>query len=105
MTKEEFIAGEQDSGIVIGDLVLVKRKCRDHENGWSATWNDSAMTPCIGTEMRVIDHRPGTTTGFQLETKFWFPFFVLEKVNSISKHSREEFVKGVSKILVDIGGE
>jgi len=105
MTKAEFITMERDSGIEIGDEVIVLKKCHDYENSWGTSWNESSMTPCIGQIHTVIGHRPGTTTGFQLDTQFWFPFFVLEKVNKVDKRVVSSFIKKLSDIIISNGGD
>ena len=68
------------NNIKVGDKVKVIRKAKDYENGWGNVWDD-AMDSGVNEVNEVIDIN--NKNGIYLDLgdyNFWFPYFVLEKV-------------------------
>ena len=68
------------NNIKVGDKVKVIRKAKDYENGWGNVWDD-AMDSGVNEVNEVIDIN--NKDGIYLDLgdyNFWFPYFVLEKV-------------------------
>ena len=80
-TAEDYLAAHKASGLKVGDKVRVMRKAVSREGGWDASWNDEYMTPFVGGVFTIWSDRQ--EIGFELERNgeyFYFPYFVLEKV-------------------------
>lgn len=99
-TRQEYIEAELNSGIEVGDLVIVTRIARGHENGWGNIWTDP-MNKFVGELCEVTNvysRECGIATGVRLrpakefreklgmESEFYkiysFPFYVLYKVQT-----------------------
>jgi hypothetical protein len=70
---------QNNCGIKIGDKVKVLRKAKSFENGWACSWNEE-MDEYVGRTGKVFD-----IAFFGIDVEFYssswyFPFFVLEKV-------------------------
>ena len=82
--REQYLAGQEASGIKPGDWVKVTRAAEDHEQGWGNSWA-SSMDDSIGKTLRVssVDGASGIyleKSGAPLD--YYFPFFVLEPVSN-----------------------
>ena len=90
------------SGIKVGDTVKVTRIAEDNENGWGSKWNSMGHMDCyVGKKHTVIGD--GEKLGFELESikgghSFYFPYFVLKKVNpkkAVKKKIHEYIEKNI----------
>ena len=82
--REQYLAGQEASGIKAGDWVKVTRAAEDHEQGWGNFWV-SSMDDSIGKTLRVSN--VFGASGIYLEESgapldYHFPFFVLEPVSN-----------------------
>lgn len=76
MKRTEYITGQKESGLKVGDKVRIMRKAHDHENGWNNDWHPD-MDEYIGrtgTIKRIADLKGVYIHGWE------FPYFVLKKV-------------------------
>lgn len=81
--REAYFKLQEASGIKVGDTVKVLRAAKSHEMGWDTSWNRIEMDAAVGRTYTVTS--VSAKSGFQLSSenltrRFWFPFFVLEKV-------------------------
>ena len=88
-TKESYKAAQKESGIAIGDSVIVMRRAKSRENGWNADWV-TGMNEFVGKTCEVI--KQSSHSGFLLEslssyTHWWFPYFVLQP-----EHTKKSFL-------------
>ena len=81
---------QRECGLKVGDKVKILRKAEDYEDGWDNVWPEGADT-WVG-KTGVIKGN-GMLIGFKVfleeENDWWFfPYFILEKVedNETSKH-------------------
>lgn len=73
---EKYKAGQEASGIAVGDTVKVVRTAEDYSAGWTNSWNAVGML--VGLEW-VVKANYGTS-GFNLNQHYTYPYFVLEIV-------------------------
>lgn len=77
-----YLEGHLNCGLLIGDEVIVKRKAKNKEGGWKATWTGQ-MDQLLGRRYFITDDFG--EYGFGLSPRkggewvFVCPFFVLEK--------------------------
>ena len=72
-TYEEL---QEQSGLKIGDMVVVTRKVSMHEAGWNNSW-EYIMDDMVGNKSIIIDIR---SCGILLEDSYSYPYFVLKRV-------------------------
>ena len=96
--KEAYQVMAKESGINVGDTVKVLRKAQSKEMGWPTAWA-SDMDKMIGNEYTVVEIFNGV---YHLDSLYWFPFFVLEKIES-AKPAHE--FKPFDKVLVRDGND
>jgi hypothetical protein len=79
MNKTElYIHLQKQCDLKVGDTVKVIAKAAPYQFGWQCPWNGS-MDEFVGTEVVISEICP--TKGYQSTRGYWwFPFFVLEKV-------------------------
>jgi len=90
-TEEDYFAAQGQCGIEVGDWVRVERSAETGEQGWKVYWNPK-MDSHIGGEYRVSYC---TVFGVVLdlrdsERSFYFPYFVLSKVDPPESKPAEE---------------
>jgi hypothetical protein len=81
---------QAECGLKVGDFVKILRKAKDGENGWDSCWPEDADT-WVGKTGEIIEdgERGGLKVFLEEENDWWyFPYFVLEKVedNETPKH-------------------
>jgi hypothetical protein len=80
--KRYYLECQKDCGLNTGDSVRVIRKAKDHEDGWGMVWVDS-MDRFIGVVGTIISiDKDGVSVDFYNGHGAWFPYFVLERVES-----------------------
>lgn len=91
----------KDNGVKVGDYVKITRKAQNFENGWDNVWT-TRMNEYVGKTMVVL--RTDTLDeGISLscsDTFYYFPYFVLEKVNEVQYvpfKSAKEFVQAYTR--------
>ena len=73
-----YLEEQEKSGIKIGSLVIVKRTAYFGENGWGDKWTPSMDEYVDGAfEVTKISDKSGMRLS---GGRFWFPYFVLEKL-------------------------
>jgi len=78
--RERYIRLERRAGFKKGDRVRVKKKARTRERGWNNSWVDD-MGVSVGEVFTVQDiSEDGTGILLSSDPRFWYPYFVLEKV-------------------------
>jgi len=77
-TSDYYRTFHNASGLKVGDSVKVVRKAEDYEMGWVCCWVDE-MDNYIGKTLEITSNSEGY--GWLLEDKFYFPTFVLQKVD------------------------
>lgn len=65
-------------GIGVGDYVKLLRVPLEHEDGWECSAVPSSMIASVGRVFEVSKVDPDS--GFFLKGDWWYPYFVLEKV-------------------------
>ena len=65
-------------GIGVGDFVKMLRVPLEHEDGWECSAVPSSMIASVGKVFEVSKVDPDS--GFFLKDDWWYPYFVLEKV-------------------------
>ena len=72
-----YLIKHKKSGLKIGNIVTIIRKCKNHEQGWEDSWNPN-MDKCIGKKGKIIndDLKKGFVVSLENEC-WWFPYFVL----------------------------
>lgn len=78
-TSDYYRTFHNASGLKVGDSVKVVRKAEDYEMGWVCRWVEE-MDNYIGKTLEITSNSEGY--GWLLEDKFYFPTFVLQKVDS-----------------------
>lgn len=79
----DYLKKHQESGLKVGDKVKLIRKSFIGEYGWNVYWNSSLMNKNIGKFGEIIqdaDDR-GFVIRFKGSEDYFYPYFVLEKVN------------------------
>ncbi len=75
--QPSYLEHHKACGLKVGDLVKVLRKAEDLEQGWNAVWSPS-MNSSVGTILTIKGCGGGD--GFRLNNGYYYPYFVLEKV-------------------------
>jgi hypothetical protein len=78
-TPDDYLAFHNASGLKVGDSVRVVRKAEDREMGWGDIWSGH-MDDCVDRTYKIIGD--ATSYGWELDNKWTFPTFVLQKVDS-----------------------
>lgn len=78
-TSDYYRTFHNASGLKVGDSVKVVRKAEDYEMGWVCCWVEE-MDNYIGKTLEITSN--SEWYGWLLEDKFYFPTFVLQKVDS-----------------------
>ncbi len=92
--QEEYMKGQEKSGIEIGDIVRVMRKAKgpDNETGWIVSWIPS-MDEMIGRDSYVGNIFPlvGDLNiyGIQLEDGCCYPYYVFSIVMKGDNNERK----------------
>lgn len=85
MKIEDYIHKQKESGIKVGDRVIVTRKCESFEGGWSSSWA-TGMDKTVGNIYTVKIIHP-TAAGIGLgnydDSRWYYPYFVLRKVEDV----------------------
>ena len=87
-------------GLKVGDKVRILRKAEDHEDGWGEEWAFS-MDNTIVKIVKIVERYNlfGIKVSIEGFRDFYFPYFVLEKVNEEPKQEQKETPKeGFSKL-------
>lgn len=88
--QEEWIAA---NNIKLGDKVRILRKAEDGEEGWGNVWGGSNADKTVGKigiihSISLREIRVDTDTNW-----FWYPYFVLEKVEDEPEYAPFDFSK------------
>lgn len=81
LEKVDYKTAQAECGLKVGDKVRVVRKAETHEKGWSDSWI-SPMYSLIGTENTIASIGLAGVGIRSNNSDFYFPFFVLEKVEA-----------------------
>lgn len=87
----------EENDLKEGDYVKVTRKVNDHEDEWQGLWLDY-IDESVGKTLKVKDIDTYVYT-IGLENGFYYPYFVLEKIEEPLKpeyvpfESKEEFIE------------
>jgi hypothetical protein len=78
--RKKYLQAQKRYGLKAGDRVRVIAKAGDYQLGWRNTW-ELRMDSAVGKNFTVksID---GATGVDLVEGEYWFPFFVLQKINT-----------------------
>ena len=93
--SEEYNRGQEESGIKIGDTVLVERRAHSWESGWETSWIPEMDAYVRGT-YEVIEILP--QIGVRLRSRgnigqsFVFPYFVLKIKGGRVKSKRKSLL-------------
>lgn len=68
--------------IKVGDTVRVIRKADDYESDWSTIWKARQMNLSIRNVRTITQITSPGEMGIQLDDTYYYPFFVLEKVDN-----------------------
>lgn len=89
LEKVDYTTAQAASGLKVGDRVRVRRKAEHHEKGWRNTWNPE-MDSYIGKVLVITRIEDGCVGILLNHSVFYFPFFVLEKVEAKEEPAPEE---------------
>ena len=83
MEKKSYEERQAECGLKVGDKVKILRKVVSHKDGWGDTWNEEGMDDFVGRIGKIVGELP--CAGFKILLKekndwYFFPYFVLEKV-------------------------
>lgn len=78
-TPYDYLAFHNASGLRVGDSVKVVRKAEDYEMGWGDIWS-GYMNDFVDRTYKITGD--ATWYGWELDSKWSFPTFVLQKVDS-----------------------
>ena len=83
-----YLERQKQSGLKIGDKVLLLRKAETHENGWNNSW-EPEMDRLIGKVGTIIgiEGYSGIVVEFKNSNPYEYPYFVLERVPEIAKRT------------------
>jgi len=95
VTSDDYLAFHKASGLKIGDTVKVTRKAEDYEMGWKDIWA-SYMDDYVGHTYKITGD--GDFYGWELDNKYTFPTFVLQKIDEPAK--KGEVVKPATSEIV-----
>ena len=90
---------QAECGLEVGDFVKILRKAKDDENGWDNYWPEEADT-WVGKTGEIIEDGGGVGLKVFLEEEndwWFFPYFVLEKVEDKETPKHVEPVKQEEK--------
>ena len=93
---------QAECGLKVGDKVKILRKVVDYEDGWGNTWNEKGMDDFVGRIGKIVGEHPCSGFKVFLEEKddwYFFPYFVLEKVEENETPKQPEPVKPEEKKL------
>ena len=68
--------------IKVGDTVRVLRKADDFESDWNTAWDGRTMNLSIKNVRTIVQITSPGDMGIQLDDNYYYPFFVLEKVDN-----------------------
>ena len=78
-SEYSYVRSQEIFGAKKGDRVYIFRKARDHEAGWTNTWNPN-MDLAVGKEGEVISRNHGSG-GILIRVDgifdYFYPYFVL----------------------------
>ena len=77
-TSDDYLAFHNASGLKVGDTVKVVRIAKDYEMGWGDIWS-GYMNDFIDRTYKITGD--ATWYGWELNNKWTFPTFVLQKVD------------------------
>lgn len=77
MTRQEYIDGQEASGIEVGDTVRVVRKAESYEAGWRHAWF-GAMDDIAEFIVLEINSDGGMLHKTDQGMNWYYPYFVLE---------------------------
>ena len=88
--EKSYEERQRECGLKVGDKVKILRKAKDDENGWDNYWFEE-MDTWVGKTGEIIEDGGGEGLKVFLEEEndwWFFPYFVLEKVedNETPKH-------------------
>ncbi len=89
--EELYLKHHKACGLKVGDRVKVTRKAESYEKGWDTDWTPS-MDGTIGKSALIINDE--NKLGFELGSKSFYPFFVLEKIASFDPEKIKVDQKG-----------
>lgn len=78
-TSDDYLAFHNASGLKVGDTVKVVRIAKDYEMGWGDIWS-GYMNDFVDRTYKITGD--ATWCGWELDNKWTFPTFVLQKVDS-----------------------
>lgn len=78
---ERQAAWIKENNVKVGDKFKVLRKAEDYEQGWGIDWADK-MDYLVNKIIKIdeIDTNRGTNNGLHSTNDWYFPYFVLEKI-------------------------
>ncbi len=92
---DDYLAFHNASGLKVGDSVRVVRKAEDREMGWSDIWSGH-MDDFVDRTYKITGD--AASYGWELDNKWTFPTFVLQKVDEPAKKEEVKYV--LEEILV-----
>ena len=75
--ETDYLTGHINSGLKVGNKVKVIREANSYEAGWGCDWNP-IKNNYVGKILKIT--RDEGVNGFELNNEWYFPYFVLEKV-------------------------
>ena len=88
-TFDDYLAFHNASGLKVGDSVRVVRKAEDREMGWSDIWSGH-MDDFVDRTYKITGD--AASYGWELDNKWSFPTFVLQKVDEPTKKEEVKYV-------------
>lgn len=100
--EKSYEERQRECGLKVGDIVKILRKAEGGESGWKNCWVIK-MGACVGAIGIVEDTHEdsGIFVKMDEETGYWFPYFVLEKVEDNETPKHVETVKQEEKKLTN----
>ena len=99
MKKEQYAQMQKLAGFKVGDKVEVVSKCPDYHMGWGTEWHENMK---IGQRFTI--HRIHDYWGIISEKlDFYYPFFVLRKLDEIKIGLNSDYEAIVTENEVIVG--
>ena len=101
--RQNYEKRQRECGLKVGDFVKILRKAKDDENGWDNYWPEEADT-WVGKTGEIIEDGGGVGLKVFLEEEndwWFFPYFVLEKVEDKETPKHVEPVRKEEKKLTN----